>query len=559
MANLSTVFSNKLADAGISNNAVVYADSDDLPISGVTAGTLSFVSGNNSLYVWNGSSWFNVATINTVPIFETTPNDTYNLANDGTATVITLAARDSEEVPLLWSYELISGSLGSTTITNDSSVFTITPSTDNSDAGEFTLAFKASDGINIASDSAVFSLAFGPVLVQTLDNPNAYGTSAQDFFSRSVSISGNYAIAGAHQEDAGARTSAGKAYIFNVSTGALLHTLDNPTPYGTAQNDFFGFSVAISGNHAIVGAYQEDDADGSSSGKAYIYNVTTGALVHTLDNPDAYGAGDNDQFGYSVGISGNYAIVGAQAEEDAGGSAAGKAYIFNVTTGALSRTLDNPNGYGTSASDFFGNAVAISGNYAIVGANSEDDAGGELSGKAYIFNVTTGTLLHTLDNPNAYGTSAFDSFGSSVALSDTYAIVGAYGEGDASGTASGKAYIFNISTGTLLHTLDNPNAFSTSTNDTFGWSVAISDTYAIVGANQEDESALGSTGKAYIFDVATGSLLHTLDNPNAYDTSAGDQFGYSMSTSDNYAIIGAIFEKDAGGTQSGKAYIYNLN
>ena len=164
-------------------------------------------------------------------------------------------------------------------------------------------------------------------------------------------------------------------------------------------------SVAISGNYAIVTTYQENDAGGDDSGKAYIFNVTSGALVHTLDNPNAYGTSAGDYFGWSVAISGNYAIVGAILEDDAGGLSSGKAYIFNVTSGALVHTLDNPNAYGTSQADYFGNSVAISGNTAIVGAYFEDDAGGTSSGKAYIFNVTSGALVHTLDNPNAYGTS----------------------------------------------------------------------------------------------------------------------------------------------------------
>jgi hypothetical protein len=89
-----------------------------------------------------------------------------------------------------------------------------------------------------------------------------------------------------------------------------------------------------------------------------------------------------------------------------GDNASGMAYIFNVTTGARIHTLINPNAYGTGAFDEFGRSVAISGNYAIIGASGEDDAGGTSSGKAYIFNVTTGALLHTLNNPNAFGTSA---------------------------------------------------------------------------------------------------------------------------------------------------------
>jgi hypothetical protein len=400
--------------------------------------------------------------------------------------------------------------------------------------------------------------SFTAPLFHTLDNPNPYGTSADDNFGWSVAVSGNYAIVGAYNEDdAGSLLNSGKAYIFNVSTGALVATLDNPNAYGTSSTDNFGYSVAISGNYAIVGAYKEDDAGGNDSGKAYIFNVTTGALVYTLDNPNAYSTSSNDRFGNSVAISGNYAIVGVSYEDDAGGLNSGKAYIFNVTTGALVHTLDNPSAYSTSDIDNFGNSVAISGNYAIVGAWFEDDAGGSDSGKAYIYNVSTGALVHTLDNPNAYDTSASDNFGNSVAISGNYAIVGATWEDDG-GLNSGKAYIFNVSTGALLHTLDNPNAYSTSTTDNFGNSVAISGNYAIIGARLEDDASGGNSGKAYIFDVTTGTLVATLDNSNAYSTSLDDRFGKAVTISGNYAVVGAWQEDDASGTSSGKAYIYQL-
>ena len=109
------------------------------------------------------------------------------------------------------------------------------------------------------------------------------------------------------------------------------------------------------------------------------------------------------------------------------------------------QTYNNPNAYGTSANDQFGTSVATDGNYAIVGAPYEDDAGGTQSGKVYIFDATTGSLLHTLHNPNAYDTSVRDYFGISVAISGNYAVVGAYGSFDAGGTYSGKAYVYQIS------------------------------------------------------------------------------------------------------------------
>ena len=196
--------------------------------------------------------------------------------------------------------------------------------------------------------------------------------------------------------------------------------------------------------------------------------------------------------------------------------------------------------------------------YCIVGAYYEDDVSGNFSGKAYIFNTVTGALIHTLDNPNVYGTSSNDYFGHSVSITDTYCIVGAYSEDDVGGTDSGTAYIFNTSTGALLHTLDNPNPVGTSSNDYFGQSVSITDTYCIVGAYQEDDSSGTDSGKTYIFDTVTGALLHTLDNPNAYGTSDTDWFGYSVSITDTYCIVGAYREDDAGGDYSGKSYIYKF-
>jgi len=395
-------------------------------------------------------------------------------------------------------------------------------------------------------------------LVHTLDNPNAYSTSSGDQFGEVVAIDGNSAIVGAPWEDDAGGFTSGKAYIFNVTSGALVHTLDNPNAYSTSSGDFFAGSVAISGNYAIVGARGEDEAGGNNSGKAYIFNVTSGALVHTLDNPNAYSTSTSDRFGDRVAISGNSAIVGAYIEDDAGGFSSGKAYIFNVTSGALVHTLDNPTAYGTSANDYFGSSVAISGNYAIVGAYQEDDAGGSSSGKAYIFNVTSGALVHTLDNPNAYSTSGGDRFGSAVAISGNSAIVGAWGEDDAGGFSSGKVYIYNVTSGALVHTLDNPTAYSTSSGDTFGSSVAISGNLAIVGAYQEDDAGGSSSGKAYIFNVTSGALVSTIDNPNAYGTSADDDFSYQVAISGNSVIVGADGEDDAGGSQSGKAYIYKI-
>jgi len=356
----------------------------------------------------------------------------------------------------------------------------------------------------------------------------ASDAAANDYFGSSVAISGNYAIVGAYTND-DVPSNSGSAYIFNVSTGTELHKL---VASDAAANDLFGISVAISGNYAIVGARFNDDGS-ADSGSAYIFNVSTGTELHKLVAGDAAA---NDQFGTSVAISGNYAIVGARYK----GNYSGSAYIFNVSTGTQLHKLVASDAAG---SDYFGSSVAISGNYAIVGAYTNDYSGTD-SGSAYIFNVSTGTELHKLVASDA---AANDLFGISVAISGNYAIVGAYTNDDG-GTGSGSAYIFNVSTGTELHKLVASDA---AANDYFGYSVAISGNYAIVGAYGDDDVPSDS-GSAYIFNVSTGTQVQKL---LASDAAASDLFGISVAISGNYAIVGAQSDDD-GGTDSGSAYIF---
>ncbi len=395
------------------------------------------------------------------------------------------------------------------------------------------------------------------VTLGIIDNPNAYGTSQSDQFGNSVSITELYSIVGASYEDDAGGEDSGKAYIFDNNDGSLLWTLDNPNAYDTSANDSFGRSVSISESYSIVGAHSEDDADGTTSGKAYIFDNSDGSLLWTLDNPNPVGTSKSDIFGGSVSITELYSIVGASGEDDAGGEGSGKAYIFDNSDGSLLWTLDNPNAYDTSAYDSFGTSVSISESYSIVGAYQEDDADGTNSGKAYIFDNATGNLLWTLDNPNAYDTSANDYFGIKVSISESYSIVSAPNEDDAGGTTSGKAYIFDNATGNLLWTLDNPNAYDTSDSDEFGRSVSITESYSVVGAYGEDDAGGEFSGKAYIFDNATGNLLWTIDNPSAFGISQYDRFGGAVSITESSTIISAYSEGDAGGTGSGKVYTFD--
>ena len=146
---------------GGGSGVVVYDTVNELPLSNNTAGDQAYVTSTNRLYLWTGNGWFNIALINTNPTITQGPNAAYSLNRDGSPTVITLIAQDPEGIPITWSYQVTTGTLGSTaTIVQADNVFTITPSTDRANVGTFGVTFVASDGVNIATAISSFKLFF---------------------------------------------------------------------------------------------------------------------------------------------------------------------------------------------------------------------------------------------------------------------------------------------------------------------------------------------------------------------------------------------------------------
>tara|TARA_B100001093_G_scaffold507370_1_gene567810 strand:- start:3431 stop:6016 length:2586 start_codon:yes stop_codon:yes gene_type:complete len=339
-------------------------------------------------------------------------------------------------------------------------------------------------------------------------------------FGYTVAVSGNYAIVGAIGEDTGG-TNRGAAYIFNVTTGNQLHKL---TASDAGDNDYFG-RVAIDGNYAVVGATSWDSGGTTSCGAVYVFDVTTGNQLYKLLASDR---AQNDYLGEWVSISGNYVLAGAKGKA----SNTGAAYIFDVTTGNQVRKLTASDG---TSNDYFGNSVAIDGNYAVVGAHWENSQ----DGAVYVFDVTTGNQLHKLTpSPRV----AEQYFGDSVAISGNYIIIGASGDGNSN---TGAAYIFDVTTQNELHKLTASDA---AASDGFGRGVSISGNYAIVGSGGNDDVP-NNSGSAYIFDVTTGNEIRKL---TASDAAANDYFGDSVAISSNYIVIGAKNND----SQRGKAYMF---
>jgi len=309
-------------------------------------------------------------------------------------------------------------------------------------------------GASNAGSAYLFDATTGNLL-QTINNPTSV---SGDLFGFSVSVSGNNVLVGAPLDDTGA-TDAGLAYLFDASNGNLLQPFNNPTP---AQSAFFGSSVSVSGNNVLVGA-PRDDTGASQAGLAYLFDATTGNLLQTFNNPTP---AIDDEFGFSVSLSGNNVLVGAH-RDDTGAFNAGSAYLFDATTGNLLQTINNPI---PTSTDEFGTSVSVSGNNVLVGAHN-DDTGALNAGSAYLFDATTGNLLQTINNPTPV---SGDNFGNSVSVSGNNVLVGAFND-DTGATNAGSAYLFSFSQlvgGTILP-IDSTSLILAGAQMTAAWMIPV--------------------------------------------------------------------------------------
>ena len=154
---VSAVVSRDSGEAAVAN----YSSIDSLPISNLITGTVAFVENINAIYVTDGSGWFSIATVNQTPVIYDGVGDTLELSTEGVATVVTITAVDSEGIPLIFSAIPDSDFAGLATISQDSSVFTITPlSEDSATTTSATVTFRASDGVNVAGGVNTFTLLF---------------------------------------------------------------------------------------------------------------------------------------------------------------------------------------------------------------------------------------------------------------------------------------------------------------------------------------------------------------------------------------------------------------
>jgi len=345
--------------------------------------------------------------------------------------------------------------------------------------GALGVAGSRHDDINgLDSGSAfLFELSSGSELIQFVPSDGAAG----DSFGSALAMNATRVVVGAPA----ASNSEGKAYLFDLMSGNQITALAYPLG---AANDRFGKAVAMNDERIIVSASNADNG-GLHAGRVLLYDAQSGALLDEL-RPAVLNSFDN--FGVSVDLSQSLAIVGA-SQEDEQGRNAGTAYVFDLASGQQLHKLLPLDGM---AGSFFGSAVAIDGNLAIVGSVFGN---AQSSGAAYLFDVATGLQIAKLVPGPAQGVN--DGFGQAVGISGSTAIVGALSANTQVGS-SGAAFLFDANSGSRLTTLlpSDPKG-----GGKFGSSVALDGDVGVVGAYRNGASLpfKPGPGVAYVFDTNT--------------------------------------------------------
>ncbi|MEZ6244202.1 MAG: FG-GAP repeat protein [Phycisphaerales bacterium] len=314
------------------------------------------------------------------------------------------------------------------------------------------------------------------------------------------------------QEVVGVALGDSRAYVGTITDTlpgyrSLVHLFDTTDPVNPSLittiipsdadfDDDFGRAMVTDGPTTLIAAPSADD-NGALSGAVYIFDTATGAELGKFTPDDGEGL---DQFGFSVDLDGNLAIVGARWESERG-TRAGAAYLFDISDPAHPVQLAKLLGSEIEADDMFGFSVAIDGDLAIVGAIFDDDLGLD-SGAAYVFDVSDpANPVETVKITTLDGNGS-DDIGWDVSLDGATALITARTDDDLF-PGGGSAYLYDLTDPTTPVEMCKITPSDGHANQVFGWSADLDGDRVLVGASQDDELA-ESAGAAYLYDISGG-------------------------------------------------------
>lgn len=396
----------------------------------------------------------------------------------------------------------------------------------------------------VASGTAPLTYHWQKNGVDLNDGPHVSGSA-----TATLTLSGvTYPDAGLYrvvvQNLCSSATSAAKSLVV---TCALPSQLAKLAPSTTAST-LHGAAVAMRGSRAIVGAYG-DSQNGSLAGAAWIYDLAGGVWQTTVKlTPKDGSAGPNDEFGWSVALDGDVAVVGARYDQTGFNYNAGTAFVFERIGGVWTQTARLVATDGTALEEF-GAVVAVSGTTIAV-TSRMDGQNGEAAGSVYIFEKTGSTWSQTAKILPA-DAGYHDYFGSALALSGDVLIAGTPGDSDIQNDA-GSVYVFERSGGAWSQSARLTSPVVTA-YENFGSAVAVDGLSAFIGVPAD--STLGNqAGAVYVVNRVAG-VWQIVGKLTAVGGAAGDWFGNAVAMSGDTAVIGAEFE-DQQGMNAGAAYVF---
>ncbi len=489
----------------------------------------------------------------------TLPDSPLNLEAEPGHEEVRLSWDDPDDASIDKYHSSIDGVTNSTNISADATTYTITGLTNGT---TYTFQIWAENATGVGRASAIDAKPLPPQLVRPALEPPEEGNGE-------VKLKWAYT----HVET--------KETILRYEVLYLLKTSE----LDGVGDDKFGYAVAVDGDTAVIGAYQ-DNGNGADSGAAYVFTRNDGVWNDGVKLTASDGAA-YDNFGISVAVDGDTVVVGASGDDGAGADS-GAAYVFTRNDGVWDDGVKLTASDG-AALDYFGYSVAVDGDTVLVGAYRDDDEenDSEDSGSAYIFtkpNSSGGWAdWDPMEDTETAKLTASDGadddwFGVSVALDGKTAVIGASGDDD-KGIDSGLVYVFVKPSGAWAdgNETDKLTADDGEAQDNFGYSVAVDvDTVevsgaevevatVVVGAYQHDpidphsdpDSPLYllDAGAAYVFTRDPGGVWDGGEKLTADDGDALDYFGYSVAVDVDTVVVGAYGDDD-NGSASGSAYVF---
>jgi len=369
----------------------------------------------------------------------------------------------------------------------------------------------------------------------------AWEADAGDDFGQGAALCGDTILAGSSSGDGG-NAGTGTAFLYSLVPSTEHKITADDAGFG----DYFGQAVDVYGDTAIIGAYGDDQKD-LNAGAAYIYTRSGNSWTESqkLMAPDG---GSGDYFGWAVSIDGNTAVVGSYGDNDAGNDT-GSAYVFTESGGGWSysqKLLADD----MAAGDQFGWSVDVRGDRIIVGARHDSDIA-SWAGAAYVFKKSGSVWNQEAELLASDGVVA-DYFGHDVAIQGDTALVAAHLDDD-KGFQSGSVYVFNYDVATSWTQSQKLNAYDGLLSDEFGWSVDVDGDIAAIGAWSRDLHGANS-GAVYVFRESGGTWSHEARLSHA-DADDLDYLGRSVSVDGDMIFAGADGD-DEGGLITGTCFLF---